>query len=563
MKKSLFIFLIFLFFAIPCSFAEKNTIKLLAVDEATEEGTIVNLDLEIKEGSGKIFIETYPLSQIDTQISLRTAKIIACKTTEKYCPGKDFVYSIKASSPVVAGPSAGASMALLTLASLENKKINPEIIMTGTINSGGVIGVVGSIKEKIKAAAESSMKTVLIPRGEENATELIAYGNEINITVIEITDLEEAYEFFTGEKISYPSLRTNREYEAIMKNLNEEICRRTHSIMEEIKNYTVSKHYSPDIEKGTNLTMEAAKLYSRKLYYSSASRCFGANVYFREVLLSVQNITGEIFNQNVKDTEKAILSIETELNSTKINNLGDLETAMIVRERIFDARENLKLINETHSLRELSYAVERVYSADAWKQFFGFSGKEIDETKLKESCILKLEEVQELYNYVSIYFPMLLQESKRGLDAAKEYFNSGDYILCLFKASKSEAEVNAALSTLYIKESSVESLLENKISAAKKAIQKQVQKDIFPILGYSYYEYSTALDENENYVRLLYAEYGIELSNLDIYFPAKKPFGLRINENALLTLILGFIMGITLFLIRKPYKRKKIVLKRR
>lgn len=555
MNKVIFISLVFLILIIPFSFAQKNTIKLLAIDDSTKQGVIVDLDLTITDGSGKVFIETYPLSQIDTQISLRVAKIIACKISEKYCPAKDFAYSLKTTTPVVAGPSAGAAMALLTWASLENKKLNTDIIMTGTINSGGAVGIVGSVKEKIKAAEDAGLKKVLIPRGEANGTELAEYGKNLNITVIEISNIEQAYEIFTNEKISYPRLTVDSRYSDIMKTLNTEICRRTEKIKEQLsEENTIIK------EQGLNLSREAELLSLKGKYYSSASRCFGANVYLRDALLRESEIDFEKEKENVKNDLKRL---ELEINSTKITNLGKLEAVMIIRERIFDARKNLQEVNSTDSTRELSYAIERTYSANAWKKFLGFPGKEIDEEKLKQSCIMKIEEVQELYNYVALYVPLLLQETKEELDTAKEYFNNEDYALCLFKASKSEAEINAALSALYIEEKNVDILLENKILAAKKEIQKQIKKGTFPILGYSYYEYAAALENNDDkYIRLLYAEYGIELSNLDIYFPQKIPFNVRLNEKALITLILGFIMGVALFLRRKVYKRKKIVLRR-
>src|SRR5689334_6276052 len=108
--------LLFSVLAILCVqnvFAQHNSIKLMAVNEATKKGTIVDLGLDVIDGSGKIFIETYPLSQIDTQISLRVAKINSCKITEIYCLNKDFLYSINSNSPIIAGPSAGAAVTLL------------------------------------------------------------------------------------------------------------------------------------------------------------------------------------------------------------------------------------------------------------------------------------------------------------------------------------------------------------------------------------------------------------------------------------------------------------------
>ncbi len=560
-KIQLLLFIAIFFIVTQDVFAEKNSIKLLAINEATKEGTIVDLELEIQQGSGKVFIETYPLSQIDTQISLRIAKIIACKISERYCLDKDFVYSIKSTSPVVAGPSAGAAMTLLTIAALENKKLDPNTVITGTINSGGVVGIVGSVKEKIKAAANASLHIVLIPLGEENATELLAYGDSLKVTVIEVSDIEEAYELFTSEKILRPELIIDESYREIMKNLNKEICERTNTIKNELESYEIPKKYVNSKELGSNLSQQAKELFENGLYYSSASKCFGANVYLREALFGAKNLSKEEITEEKEKIESKLLKLEQQLNVTAITNLGNLETEMIIQERIFDARKNLEKINATDSMRELSYALERTYSAGAWRQFITFPGKPIDETNLQESCILKIEEVGELYNYVSIYMPALLQETKKELDKAKEHLTRGEYVLCLFKASKSEAEINAALSALYTEEGAIDSLVQKKIQAAAKAIQKQIQKSAFPILGYSYYEYAGVLNESDKYTSLLYAEYGIELSNLDIYFPQKKPR--TFPTSSIVALIVIIVFGFILILFQKTHKKTRIVLRRK
>ncbi len=558
--KKLLLFLLLIIF-LPNVSAD-NSIKLLAVNELTNNGTIVDLNLRTIDGSGKVFIETYPLSQIDTQISLRIAKTIACKTSEKYCLNKDFIYSLKTDSSVIAGPSAGAAITVLTMASLENKQLDPYTVITGVINSGGVIGTVGGVKEKIKAAANAGMKRVLIPKGESNSTELITFGESLNLEVIEVSEIEEAYGIFTNQNINYPELRVDDNYKEIMKSINEEICRRTNKLKDESEKYNLTGNATILKETGLNLSIEAGKLYDKGLYYSSASRCFGADVLLRDYLFRAENMTKDEFNEVIIETNDQLDHLEVYLNTTKITNLEGLEAVMIIRERIADARKNLNDIKDEKDYRDLSYAVERTYSSSAWEKFIVFSGKQIDESKLMESCLLKIEEVQELYNYVELYSPQLLGEVKQELDSAQENIKTGDYVLCLFKASKSEAEINSALSTLYVGDN-IDSLLQKKILAAKRAIVKQENRGTFPILGYSYYEYANVLNETEPYSALLYAEYGIELSNLDIYFPQERPIEVQINQKALITLILGIVIGIAYISIRKHYRRNKIVLRRK
>ncbi len=563
MNRNFVIFLLFVIILASPVLAQKNTIKLLAVTDNQKQGTVVDLNLEVVDGSGRVFVETQPLSNLDTQISLRIAKTIACKTSEVYCLNKDFIYSIKSNSPAIAGPSAGAAIALVTLASLENQRLDKDTVMTGTINSGGVIGVVGGVKEKIQAAAHAGLKTVLIPKGEANATDLIKLGNDLNVTVIEVDHIEKAYEIFTHSKRSSTAVVINPVYEAIMLELNKNICGRAAELNNQIEKYALTEDQETIKERGMNLSKQSEELADDEKHYSSASRCFGANVQFREILIQVQNLTAIERNALIEETEYKINQIEQDSNSTEIKTLGDLEATMIVRERLDDAQKNIEDAKQNNATRDLAYGIERTYSAEAWRKFLGFPSKEIDASKLEESCALKIAEVQEMYNYVAIYLPGILEDSKEGIDIAKKYLTKKDYVSCIFRAAKAQAEIDTAFGTIYVEDSNIENLVLSKIAAAERAIGKQISQDSFPILGYSYYEYANTLKTTEKYNALLYAEYGIELSNLDIYFPQKKPLDIQINQRALVTLIFGLIIGACVVLIRMQYRRNKITLRRR
>ena len=151
MKKLLFLLMILNLVLLPTALAKQGHMKLLAVKETETgyEGGLADLFLEIKPGSGRVFLETFPLTRTDTQMSTRFAKAIACDTLERDCDDVDFFYTITSDSAVIAGPSAGASIAVLTVAMLENININENYAVTGTINSGGLGGPVGGLKPKI------------------------------------------------------------------------------------------------------------------------------------------------------------------------------------------------------------------------------------------------------------------------------------------------------------------------------------------------------------------------------------------------------------------------------
>src|SRR5574341_403870 len=65
------------------------------------------------------------------------------------------------------GPSAGAAMAVGFIAMFKGDKIQRGIALTGTFESGGHIGPVGGIPDKIRAGAREACRTILVPRRSE------------------------------------------------------------------------------------------------------------------------------------------------------------------------------------------------------------------------------------------------------------------------------------------------------------------------------------------------------------------------------------------------------------
>jgi predicted S18 family serine protease len=262
-------------------------------------------------------------------------------------------------------------------------------------------------------------------------------------------------------------------------------------------------------------------------YYSAASFCFGGNVRITNVLVS--NYTNEDLKLLYAKLLGNVSEFERKLDNSSgsLSTISELETYMIVAERISETKGVLSDINpENISAYQLSYALERFNTAVVWLRFSKLPGQSfaMDPELLRVVCSKKLSEAEERLNYLELYYPD--SSLRDDLTKAYDYYSRQDYALCIFTASKVKADSDIVLSAIFVPEADMARLFDEKIAAARRIIIKQKNANIFPILGYSYYEYANTLKDTDTYSALLYAEYSLELSNLDMYFKKRDALSL-------------------------------------
>ena len=177
----------------------------------SEEGTLMNLSVEVRPGKGRVLVQTTPLMGVVFQDAANTAVYVAENKTGKALSSSDVIFGVQAEGqvPGVDGPSAGALMTLLTISALDNKtKLNNSITLTGTIDDKGNVGAIGGVLEKAQAAKTGGKTLFLIP-GENS--ELVTYKlverHYGGITLIErepeVADAKEYIETNVGIRIEY------------------------------------------------------------------------------------------------------------------------------------------------------------------------------------------------------------------------------------------------------------------------------------------------------------------------------------------------------------------------
>lgn len=585
MYRKLILLLLVIISCLPLILADnEGHMVLLAVSEkdGKEIGNTADLYLEIREGTGRSFIDTFPLTKFDTQISVRFAKEIACSLIEHDCSEYDFFYTIRSDSVIIGGPSAGAALTILTMSVLEDWDNNEDIAITGTINPGGFIGTVGGIKEKITAAAEKNISKVIIPKGTAKYTEinetdnstieinLYDHAEEKNVEIIEVTNIEDVIFQYSGEiiKKENSTVKTNEEYDKLMTSIGEDLCKRTEAYLKLVTEKNNSRY-----ENALNLSEKSKIALDNVAYYPAASYCFGANIQLKHQILIEEDPSSPDIAKYANKISDDIRKLELDINNRKVLTITDLQASLVVNERLSEAKESLEKVKEGFQknwsrstiLYHLAYAKERTYSSYLWARFMNGSGKEyeINDETLRVSCIKKLSEAEERYQYANLYIPGLSRETRVDLNSAYQHKNNARFGECLFSASKAKAEADMFLAILSINNETKDDYLNLKLDAIESNIAKQQENNIFPILGFSYYEYAKSLRGGDIASALLYAEYSLELSNMDLYFKEQEKFTPRLPDIDLMLLaqfILGTIFGSALtFSVLN--KRKKVVKK--
>jgi len=198
-----------------------NTVylKLPAVDNEGN-GVITLLRVEITPGTGKVLTDINNLFfWVDTQNSIRTAQRVAQSITGIDLSKYDLTYSVETNASLIGGPSAGAALTVATIAAAQNKTINENVMITGTINSDGSIGPVGEVLAKAKAAKDVGAKIFLVPEGQatqsyynpvqkcdqigsfnyctiEYQQEKVDINKDAAINVKEVSNIKEAMPYF-------------------------------------------------------------------------------------------------------------------------------------------------------------------------------------------------------------------------------------------------------------------------------------------------------------------------------------------------------------------------------
>jgi len=373
---------------------ESRRVVIVAVTQLSNGSyTGVTADLFARvscPGSGHVYVETFPLAEIDLQASTRVAAIIASTVANVSFWSCDFYASIRSNSPIVGGPSASGVTAVAFAAALLRLPINESVVMTGMIMPDGSIGPVGGVYYKLQAAISRGARMFLVPYGQTTdivytvvaqrvgpltvyrtvpqTVNLTSYGASHGVVVKPVANIYEALSIFTGGLFSYsiggygeavaaiynsiaPSLKSS------IDNMKKEVSDII-NLSKTIEQRALSTGYAyslsqllHDIDNGiSSYTSLGNDLEAQNQLYSAASAYFQALIY---AYWRLHLLNAVISRSYLSDVAEEIRS--------RVHDL--LEGVWIVSKQPLDVSKLSILINTVDRLYEALIYVNRSASA--------------------------------------------------------------------------------------------------------------------------------------------------------------------------------------------------------
>ena len=113
---------------------------------------------------------------------------------KEYFEKHDFHIHIPEGAVPKDGPSAGITMATALLSAITEKPVKASVAMTGEITLRGRVLPIGGLKEKILAAKNAGIKTVLVPKKNEKDIEEISAEIKRGIEIVFVENMEQIIE---------------------------------------------------------------------------------------------------------------------------------------------------------------------------------------------------------------------------------------------------------------------------------------------------------------------------------------------------------------------------------
>jgi len=553
------------------------------------QGVLSYITVNTQKGSGHIYIDTWPLAEVDIQGSARLAVQVACDVVDKNWREYDFFITVRSDSPIIGGPSAGGDMTVAVVAALQGWPLTEGVVMSGTINPDETIGPVGGLYQKAQAASEVA-HLFLVPEGQttilveeqgpiqqgpftyiattQKEVDLVEEAKKMGLEVKEVYDIRDAVYYFTGKTIEPPHIEAEPITTDFMKPYAQEKLQETEEeyTTTATRINTSTSSYKSDLkdllESAQAQINYAQEAYESGEYYTSVSGCFVAGLYITYADNLLSYFEGQPVEDIFETLEDYLNNLSEEIKSERPYGMTALQCIAAAQKRIFEAEDYLQQAYETDSdfdhIRHASYAQRRGETAEFWLNMARIyqKGDEITETILKNAASSMVNTARLSLVYASSILPRtnILQKAEDNLKKAERESMDTAYAASLFSALESKVYGEVAL-IAYASDRDVPQRMERAKERASSAIDTSRNQGIEPVLAVSYYE--LAESSGDSIQSLMYLRYAEEIASINKYIESQPEISVGITseeepgeqenekgEESLLFLGIGICIGI-------------------
>ncbi|XGI84528.1 S16 family serine protease [Halorutilales archaeon Cl-col2-1] len=425
------------------------TVHVPAVTKDGDQGGVAEVGVTIHEGTGEVTVKGEGDTEIGETLrgSAYLAAFVASDMTDIDMSKYDFVYRVEINSEAIDGPSAGAAMAVETVAEIEGWETDDTVI-TGMVNPDGSIGPVGGVDDKLNFSASEGYDRLVVPTGQTRikgiergprgsriteTTNLTRIGNQRNVEVVEVDSVAEGVYAATGKNVTQSTENVtdtdtsvrSESFTRRMRGLASNLRNSSHSLLEE------SRERGINTSQAENEIDTGESYFDNESYYSSTSSFFQSMISMRSAIFErkiedegldavKQEVRGEI------DTSKEYL--ESRRETTALTGLQASESRITKAEARLEGVGSLESTEIDVAANRLGFAYERARTARYWVNVTQQPEDEIrDYPRIKTVAKSHLDRTERVWDYFRVMFDLPQNFRPNSLTTARTNYEKGYY----------------------------------------------------------------------------------------------------------------------------------------
>ncbi len=158
-------------------------------------GDILFLETMFTKGEGKIYI-TGQLGDVMKESVQVAISLVKSMYPDKADMFKEYDLHVHVPDGAVPkdGPSAGITLTTALASLVTGKAVEPTVAMTGEVSLRGGVMPIGGLPEKLMAAVRAGIRTVMIPKDNEEDLEDVAEEVKRQLTIVPVSSVSQVLE---------------------------------------------------------------------------------------------------------------------------------------------------------------------------------------------------------------------------------------------------------------------------------------------------------------------------------------------------------------------------------